>query len=117
MTASEYFKIESLGRASVIELWLTPALDMQAFNEISEALIDRWSIARGRNVIVDLAHVQFHGSIVLGLLINIRTRTRAGGGEMIVVGASPELVHVCRTANLDRLIVMVGTRQQALARW
>ena len=79
-------------------------------------VIDRWPIERGRDVIVDLSTSHFHGSVLLGLIINIRTRTRAGGGELIVVAASPGLMQVVRTANLDRLIVMVPTRAQALAR-
>lgn len=115
-TPSRYYTIEKLPKASVIELHLDPTLDIQAFNEITEQLIDRWPIERGRDVIVDLSESHFHGSVLLGLIINIRTRARAGGGELIVVAASPGLMQVCRTANLDRLIVMVPTRAQALAR-
>lgn len=115
-TPSRYYTIEKLPKASVIELHLDPALDIAAFNEITEQLIDRWPIERGRDVIVDLSESHFHGSVLLGLIINIRTRARAGGGELIVVAASPGLMQVCRTANLDRLIVMVPTRAQALSR-
>ena len=113
---SRYYTIEKLPKASVIELHLDPALDIAAFNEITEQLIDRWPIERGRDVIVDLSTSHFHGSVLLGLIINIRTRARAGGGELIVVAASAGLMQVCRTANLDRLIVMVPTRAQALSR-
>jgi anti-anti-sigma factor len=73
-------------------------------------------VERGRDVIVDLSTSHFHGSILLGLIINIRSRTHAGGGEVVVAGASPGLMQVCRTANLDRLISMAPTRAQALAR-
>jgi anti-anti-sigma factor len=113
---SRYYAIETLPKASVIDMRLDATLDVQAFNEITEQLIDRWPIDAGRDVLVDLTRSHFSGSIVLGLLINIRTRARAGGGELIVVAASPGLIQVCRTANLDRLIVMVPTRAQALAR-
>ena len=113
---SRYYAIETLPKASVIDMRLDATLDVQAFNEITEQLIDRWPIPPGRDVLVDLTRSHFSGSIVLGLLINIRTRARANGGELIVVAASPGLIQVCRTANLDRLIVMVPTRAQALAR-
>ena len=116
MPTSPYFAIETLPKASVILMTLEATLDVQAFNEITEQLIDRWPIARGRDVIVDLSTSSFNGSVLLGLIINIRTRAHAGGGELIVVAASPGLMKVCRTANLDRLISMVATRAHALAR-
>ena len=113
---NRYYLIETLPKASVIVLSLDAQLDIAAFNEITEQLIDRWPIPRGRDVIIDLSTSSFHGSVLLGLIINVRTRAHAGGGELIVVAAAPELLKVCRTANLDRLIPMVATRANALAR-
>lgn len=114
MAASVYFRISDLPRAYLIELLLHADLDIASFSEINQALVEQWPVPPGRHVIVDLSQSNYFGSVLLGLLINIRQRTRAGRGEMVVCGASPALSRVFRTANLERLIEMMPTREQAL---
>ena len=112
-----YFNVDdSLPKTSVIELRLDADLDIEAFNEITEQLIDRWPVAAGRHVIVDLSQSNYLGSVLLGLLINIRQRTRAAQGSMVVAAAPAKLVQVMRTANLDRLIPVASTRAEAMAK-
>jgi anti-anti-sigma factor len=114
MAKSVYFEIIELPKAFVIELRLPMDVDIASFNEIHTRLLDEWSIPARRHVVVDLTPTHYFGSVLLGLLINIRQRTRAGRGEMIICGASPTLVRVFRTANLERLMEMMPTRQEAL---
>ena len=112
--ASEFFQIFELPEAHVIELRVPVDVDIASFNEIHNQLLDAWSIPAHRSVIVDLGLTHYFGSVLLGLLINIRQRVRAGHGQMVVCAASPTLVRVFRTANLERLIELMPTRQQAL---
>lgn len=114
MAKSVYFEIIELPKAHVIDLRLAVDLDIASFNEINLLLIDQWSIPANRHVVVDLSATQYLGSVLLGLLINIRQRTRAGRGDMIVCGAPPMLLRVFRTANLERLIEVMPTRREAL---
>ncbi len=115
MAKSPHYDISSEPKAHIIELRLSTDVDIAVFNDITQSLIEQWSIPPGRHVVVDLAFCSYFGSVLLGLLINIRQRTRAGKGEMLVCGASPTLVRVFRTANLERLIEMMPTRREALA--
>jgi anti-anti-sigma factor len=117
MASSQYYTIEPAERAMVIALRLAMDLDISAFNEITASLIDQWPVAPGRHVVIDLADSRYMGSVLLGLIINIRQRTRAGGGDVVVCGASPRLLQVFRSANLDRLIGLAATREQALSTW
>lgn len=112
--ATDLFQIIALPQAHVIELHVPVDVDIASFNDIHQRLIDSWTIPAGRTVIVDLSPTHYFGSVLLGLLINIRQRTRAGRGNVIVCGASPTLLRVFRTANLERLIDLMPTRQQAL---
>jgi anti-anti-sigma factor len=114
MAKSVFFDILEFPQAHVVELRLPVDIDISIFNEIHQQLLDAWSIPLRRHVIVDLTPTAYFGSMLLGLLINIRQRTRAGRGEMIICGASPTLLRVFRTANLERLIDLMPTRQQAL---
>lgn len=115
MAKSTYFEIVTEAAAHIIELRLSPDLDIAVFNEINQVLIDDWAVPAGRNVVVDLSACHYFGSVLLGLLINIRQRARAGRGQLIVCGASPTLVRVFRTANLERLIDLMPSRREALA--
>lgn len=114
---SRYFNLDHAvsPKASVIELTLDADLDIEAFNEITAELIDRWPIDAGRHVIVDLAQSHYLGSVLLGLLINIRQRTRAGKGAMVVVSPPAKLMQAMRTANLDRIVPVAASRAQAIA--
>lgn len=112
--ASQFFQIIELPKAHVIELRVPVDVDISSFNEIHQTLLDGWRIPAGRDVIVDLTATEYFGSVLLGLLINIRQKARAGRGVMIVCGASPILTRVVRTANLERIIDLLPTRQQAL---
>lgn len=114
MAKSVYFDVVETPKAYVIELRLPVDIDVSVFNEIHQKLLDEWRIPARTAVIIDLAPTAYFGSMLLGLLINIRQRTRAGKGEVIVSGASPTLLRVFRTANLERLIDLMPTRQQAL---
>lgn len=114
MAKSVYFEIIELPKAHVVELRLPVDIDLSAFNEIHQKLLEEWSIPVRSAVIVDLAPTHYFGSMLLGLIINIRQRARAGRGEVVVCGASPTLLRVFRTANLERLIDLMPTRQQAL---
>lgn len=114
---SRYFNLDHAAAANValIELTLDADLDIEAFNEITAELIDRWPVAAGRHVVVDLSRSQYLGSVLLGLLINIRQRTRAGRGAMVIASAPTRLLQAMRTANLDRILPVAATRSQALA--
>jgi anti-anti-sigma factor len=115
MSSPLYTLDETLPTAVVIIFRLGLDVDVESFNDITTSLIDAWPIKSGRNVLVDLAQSRYMGSVLLGLLINIRSRTRAGGGKLVVVGASPRLIEVFRSANLDRLIVLASDRANGLA--
>ena len=115
MSSPLYTLDETPPAAVVIMFRLGLDVDVESFNDITASLIDAWPIKSGRHVIVDLSQSRYMGSVLLGLVINIRSRTRAGGGKLIVVGASPRLIEVFRSANLDRLIELAPHRTDAVA--
>ena len=113
--SAHLYTVEMLPNAAVIAFRIGLDVDIESFNDINATLIDEWPIASGKSVIVDLTQSRYMGSVLLGLLINIRQRTRAGGGKVAVVGASPRLIDVFRSSNLDRLLLLAPTREEGLA--
>ena len=114
MSSPLYTLDDSAPMAAVIVLRIGLDVDVDSFNDITVSLIDGWPLAAGRHVVVDLSPSRYMGSVLLGLLINIRSRVRAGGGRIVVVGASPRLLEVFRSANLDRLLLLAHTRSDGL---
>lgn len=115
MSSPLYTLDETDPTAAVIIFRLGLDVDIESFNDITVSLIDSWPLASGRDVLVDLSQSRYMGSVLLGLLINIRSRVRAGKGKLVVVGASPRLVEVFRSANLDRLIDLAPGRADGMA--
>ena len=113
--SSHLYTVEILPAAAVIAFRIGLDVDVESFNEINASLIDVWPVESGKHVIVDLTQSRYMGSVLLGMLINIRQRTRAGGGKVVVVGASPRLIEVFRSSNLDRLLVLAPTKADGLA--
>jgi anti-anti-sigma regulatory factor len=48
------------------------------------------------------------------LLVNLRQRIKAGGGQLELSSLSPQLVEVFRTCCLERLFTIRRTRAEAL---
>lgn len=118
MADHRYFKITRLSRALVLELLLPEDIDTAAFTEINGALIEQWPLESGANVVVDLALTYYLGSMLLGLLVNIRHEaTKKRGGQIVLCNVPSSISKVIRSTNLERLIEISGTRSEALDRF
>ena len=118
MADHRYFKIVRMPRAFVLELLLPEDIDTAAFTEINSALIEQWPIESGANVVVDLASSYYLGSMLLGLLVNIRHEaTKKRNGQIVLCNVPTTISKVIRSTNLERLIVISGTRSEALGRF
>ncbi|HQY87818.1 MAG TPA: STAS domain-containing protein [Tepidisphaeraceae bacterium] len=117
MADNRYFKIVKLPRAFVVELVLPEDIDTAAFTEINGALIEQWPIDTGANVVIDLALTQYLGSMLLGLLVNIRHEAKTRSGQVVLCNVPTPVSKVIRSTNLERLIVISGSRAEALGRF
>jgi anti-sigma B factor antagonist len=109
-----YFTIVAVDSVQVIEIRLAADVDTAAFNEIQRDLIDAWPFEAGQRLLVDLAASDYIGSVLLGLLVNLRQRARANRGEVALTGVSHRLSQTLRTSHLDRIFPIFATRQQAM---
>jgi len=110
-----YFRLNVQDDIDVIELLLPGEVDVAAFHEISRGLIDQWPFEPDARIVVDLTTCQYIGSVLLGLLINLRQKANASGGALVVGGASARLTQTMKTARLERLIPLYGSRAAAIA--
>jgi anti-anti-sigma factor len=98
----------------VLMLTLKANVEPEVFPQIQTQLIEEWKPQSGARCVIDLQHVEYLGSILLGLLINVRTHVRSVGGTVMLVGLPTKLTHIVRTASLDRLFEIYSSRDEAL---
>src|ERR1700683_3802121 len=98
----------------VIELALPQMLDSEEFNHLNTSVIKALDGKTAQPWVVDVSSVDYMGSSVLGLMINIRQKIKSGGGKLMLAGLSPQLRGIFRTCCLESLFEIVKTRDDAV---
>jgi len=110
----EFVQVTATQSVNVIDLALPESLDSEEFDRLNESMLksidgkvsDRW--------VLDLSGVDYMGSSVLGLMINVRQHIKAGGGKLALAGLSPQLTQIFRTCCLEKLFMITKTRAEAI---
>lgn len=68
-----------------------------------------------RRLVVDLLGITFLGSVGLGLLTRAAKRTRAIGGECVVVSDDPRVIRVFEITGLDRIFRIERSLMEAVS--
>ena len=81
------------------------------FEHELDAILD----SGARRLVVDLLGITFLGSVGLGLLTRAAKRTRALGGECVVVSDDPRILRVFEITGLDRIFRIERSLMEAVA--
>ena len=109
---SELYSIIDSGDVRVIELVLADSIDEIQFDGLNEAM--RSAVEGQERVVLDLTRTAYVGSAVLGMLVNVRQRVRATGGDLVLCGLSPRIQQLFTVSSLARLFTVVKSRPDAL---
>jgi anti-anti-sigma factor len=93
-----WFAWEDLGDVQVIRP-TGSRLDPESL----DSLIDSVAMRSGLRLVIDLSHVQYLASPVLGKLINLKKQLGGCGGRLGLQHVHPDLVEVFRITRLDRV--------------
>lgn len=66
--------------------------------------------------IIDMSGVQYINSVGLNLLIMLRERCQARGGQLIIVQASDTVMKLLTITRLDSIFHLVGSLERALGK-
>jgi anti-anti-sigma factor len=114
MAAADYFRLIEERQTKIIELILPVQLDAREFDAINDQvqrLVDAQPQAAW---VMDLGRVDYKGSAMLGLMVNVRQRVKSGGGQLVLCGLSPRLVDIFQACSLERLFKFARTREDAV---
>lgn len=98
---------------NVIELRLPATLDASEFDHLNESILGILGSQNGGRWVIDLEHVEYIGSSVLGLIVNVRQRIKSGSGKLALCGMSGQLLQIFRHSSLERLFVIARSRDDA----
>ncbi len=112
--ARDFVKVSTLKSVEIIDLWLPETLDSEEFDRLNTSLLGVLDAKIDGAWLLDLSAVDYMGSSVLGLMINIRQHIKAGGGKLAISGLTPRLTQIFRTCCLEKLFVICRTREEGL---
>jgi anti-anti-sigma factor len=114
MAVSEFFRFQPLDSVNVVEFSFPPVIDAVEFDRINESVLELIDGRTAQPWIVDLARVDYLGSAMLGLMVNVRQRIKTGGGSLALCNVSPRLLAIIRACSMERLFRIARTRGDAV---
>lgn len=112
--ANDLFRLTDEGAAKVIALSLPTTIDSSEFDRLNESVLGILGQDPGSAWVIDLTHVTYMGSAVLGLMVNIRQVVRQSQGTLVLCGMSERLMRIFETCCMERLFKIVATRAEAV---
>jgi anti-sigma B factor antagonist len=113
--SSERFKVTQEQSVWVMHFALPGTLDTMEVDGLIESVLKQLQGKGADRWVVDLSEVQYMGSSMLGLFVNIRERIRQERGALVLCGMSQQLMRIFRTCCLERLFVISKSRGEAIA--
>lgn len=100
--------------SAVVVVFKSPSMsDVEAITTAAAKIRDFVETNRPRMLVFDFSAVRFFSSQVLGLLLDVRQRLAAYGGQAFVSGINPQLYRVFKITNLDKVFRFFANRQEA----
>lgn len=110
----ERFSITEERSVQVLRFSLPGALDTIEIDGIIDAVLKQIEPNGHQLWVVDLSDVEYVGSSMLGLFVNMRERIRQSRGSLVLCEMSPALQRIFRTCCLDRLFTITKSRGDAI---
>ena len=112
--ANDLFRLSDEGPIKVLALSLPTTIDSSEFDRLNESVLETLGKDPGAGWVLDLTHVAYMGSAVLGLMVNIRQVVRQAQGTLVLCGMSERLMRIFETCCMERLFKIVPSRAEAV---
>jgi anti-sigma B factor antagonist len=88
--------------------------DADGITAASKQIYDYIEKNNPKRMVVDFEQVKFFSSQILGLLVNIKRKLEAGGGDLSISAINPQLYRVFRITNLDKIFKFFPDMESAV---
>ena len=111
-----HYKVSQDQGVHVMELTLPIVVDPSDFDKLNDAIGDATDSAGAERWVLDLHSVEYVGSALLGLLVNLRQRIKSAGGKLVLCGLSDHVNKALQTCSLHNLFTITPGRAEAVKR-
>lgn len=115
MPDSSQLVVQTIGGVTVVLFDTNNVLDAVQIQRMSEELYRLVDEQDRRQVVLDFGKVRVLSSQAIGMLLNLRKKSQAIKGEVILCGIRPDLHKVFRITQIDKLFRFFGTERDALS--
>ena len=109
-----HFKVSRDESTNVLELALPVVMDPAEFDKLNELVGEAAADAADQRWVVDLGQVEYVGSALLGLLVNLRQRVKSAGGRLVLSGLNDQVTKALQTCSLHNLFTIAANKDEAL---
>jgi len=99
---------------AVVAFKATSISNSQGINAVSKQITGYIVEKHPTRLVFDFERVKFFSSQVLGLLLDIRSKLMAFGGELVISAIDPQLYRVFKITNLDRIFKFFPDKDSAV---
>jgi anti-sigma B factor antagonist len=107
-------EITSEGNTSVVVFKSATISNTEQITSVSKRIKEFIDKNRPDRVIFDFGEVKFFSSLMLGLLLETRSKLQPYNGEVTISKINPQLYRVFRITNLDKVFRFFPDKQSAL---
>ena len=115
MAESSQLIIENLGGVAVVNFDTNNVLDALQIQKMGEELYRLVDEQDRRRLVLDFSRVQMLSSQAIGMLLNLRKKSQAIGGQVLLCGIRSDLMKVFTITQIDKLFKFFDTEKAALA--
>ncbi len=108
----DYFRHKIEDSVNVIEMTLPGSIDAVDFDKINENLLRLLDATEGNRWIIDLSSVDYLGSAMLGLMVNMRQQVKQKGGKLALCCLSDRLQQIFAACCMERLFTLCKSRPE-----
>jgi anti-sigma B factor antagonist len=108
-------ELEDIGEVTVASFTDRKLLDEQSLQDISEQLVCLVDELGRKKLLLNFGNIQDISSLALGMLLRLNKKIQAVGGKLVLCRLDPKIHEVIAITNLDKLFVIRGDEQEALA--
>jgi anti-sigma B factor antagonist len=103
MSEKNDIKISSEGNIAIVSFKAVSISNVEKIKAFAGQIGGFIEKNRPQRVVFDFEEVKFFSSQVLGMLLEIRAKLQAYGGEVIISAINPQLHRVFKITSLDRI--------------
>ena len=113
---SRFVNLHQQGDVRIIELSLPEQLESAEFDNLNDTIRKAIAEQPDSGWVLDLAAVNYMGSSVLGLMVNVRQTIKQAGGRLVLSAMSPRLGEIFRACSLHKLFTITQSREEGIRR-